>query len=310
MQTILGAGGAIGNELAYELKKYTGDIRLVSRDPSRINPDDELFPADLSDSSETLKAIEGSDIAYLTVGLPYKIRVWEELWPKIMENVIQACMAHGTRLVFFDNVYMYDPEYMDNMTEETPINPISKKGNIRAKILQMLLDRMEEGSLQALIARSADFYGPGIEGTSVLTETVLNNLSKGKKANWLGSADCMHSYTFVPDAGEATALLGNTEDAYNQTWHLPTAPNPPTGREWIGMIAEEMGVKPRYRELPKWVVKLAGMLNSQMRELAEMMYQNDRDYIFDSSKFNRRFNYTPTPYIEGIRKIVAADYQT
>lgn len=310
MQTILGAGGAIGNELASDLKKYTRDIRLVSRNPSKINPDDELFAADLSDSGDTLKAVEGSNVVYLTVGLPYKIQVWEELWPKIINNVTQACMAHGARLVFFDNVYMYDPDYMGHMTEQTPVNPVSKKGNIRAKILQMLLDRIEEGSLQALIARSADFYGPGIEGTSVLTETVLDNLSRGKKANWLGSADCRHSYTFVPDAGEATALLGNTEDAYNQTWHLPTAPDPPTGREWIEMIADAMEVEPRYRELPKWTVKLAGLLNGQMRELAEMMYQNDRDYIFDSSKFNKRFNYTPTPYIEGVRKIVAADYQS
>ena len=310
MQTILGAGGAIGNELASELKKYTRDIRLVSRNPSKINPDDELFTADLSDSGDTLKAVEGSDVAYLTVGLPYKVSVWEELWPKIMKNVIQACMAHGTSLVFFDNVYMYEPDHMGHMTEQTPVNPVSKKGVIRAKILQMLLDRIEEGSLQALIARSADFYGPGIKGTSVLTETVLDNLSRGKKANWLGSADCRHSYTFVPDAGEATALLGNTEEAYNQTWHLPTAPDPPTGHEWIEMIANAMEVEPRYRELPKWTVKLAGLLNGQMRELAEMMYQNDRDYIFDSSKFNKRFNYTPTPYLEGIRKIVAADYQS
>lgn len=33
MQTILGAGGSIGTELAKELINYTKDIRLVSRNP-------------------------------------------------------------------------------------------------------------------------------------------------------------------------------------------------------------------------------------------------------------------------------------
>jgi short-subunit dehydrogenase len=44
-QTILGAGGAIGIELAKSLKEYTSDIRLVSRNPTKINSSDELFSA-------------------------------------------------------------------------------------------------------------------------------------------------------------------------------------------------------------------------------------------------------------------------
>ncbi|MEX2591409.1 MAG: hypothetical protein WD426_01460 [Anditalea sp.] len=45
----------------------------------------------------------------------------------------------------------------------------------------MILDEVKAGALTALIARSADFYGPGVKKTSVLTETVFNNLAKGKK---------------------------------------------------------------------------------------------------------------------------------
>jgi len=67
-QTILGAGGAIGTELAKALNNYTNDIRLVSRNPKKVNPDDELLRADLSDASQVEKAIERSSIVYLTVG--------------------------------------------------------------------------------------------------------------------------------------------------------------------------------------------------------------------------------------------------
>ena len=73
----------------------------------------------------------------------------------------------------------------------------------------------------ALIARSADFYGPGNE-KSFVTEMVYKNIKTGKAANWFINADKKHSFTYTPDAAKATALLGNTKDAYNQIWHLPT----------------------------------------------------------------------------------------
>ena len=37
-----------------------------------------------------------------------------------------------------------------------------------------------------------------------------------------------------------------------------------------------------------------------------MMYQNDRDYFFDSSKFNNRFSFTPMGYAQGVKQTVAA----
>lgn len=175
MQTILGSGGAIGIELAKALKQHTGNIRLVSRNPQAVNSGDHLFSADLTNPADVLKAVEGSKIVYLTVGLPYNTKVWQTTWPVLMENVIGACKTHHARLVFFDNIYMYDPAFLASMTEETPIRPVSKKGVVRSQI-------------------------------------------------------------------------------------------------------------------------------------AEMMYQYDRDYVFDSTKFEKRFAFKPTPYLEGIKNIIKQDY--
>lgn len=205
MQTILGSGGAIGIELARALKPYTDSIRLVSRNPQKVNASDHLFSADLSRQADVLKAVNGSEIAYLT-------------------------------------------------------------------------------------------------------ETVFKNLSKGKKAMWLASVKHRHSFTYTPDAAKATALLGNTADAYNQVWHLPTAPNPLTGKEWIHAIAEALGVEPKYQVVPKFLVRIIGLFMPIMKETVEMMYQYERDYVFDSSKFEKSFGFEPTPYLEGIRNIVEDDY--
>lgn len=308
MQTILGAGGAIGVELARALKDYTDNIRLVSRNPQKVNETDELFKADLLNASEVKNAVKGSSIVYVTVGFPYNLKIWKECWPKFTENVIDACMEYDCKLVFFDNIYMYDPNYLNGMNEETPINPPSKKGEIRAQIADMILSKVKEGKLTALIARSADFYGPGIKNTSMLTEMVFNSFYSGKKANWLASLNFKHSFTYTPDAAKATALLGNSEEVYNQVWHLPTAKNPYTGREWIQEIAKEMGVAPKTQTAGKFIVRLLGLFIPLMREMPEMMYQYDRDYVFNSDKFDTHFDFKVTPYADGIKEIVQSDY--
>lgn len=302
-QVILGSGGSIGTLLAKELARFKTDIRLVARNPQFVNDADELVKANLLDPQQVIEAVEGCSVAYLTVGLPYKASIWQQQWPLIMTNCIEACKQQNCKLVFFDNVYMYDPEQIGLMTEETPVASTSVKGKVRAQIAQMLMDEMKAGDLQALIARSADFYGSG-KINSVLNETVLKNFAKGKKANWLGRVDVKHAFTYVPDAAKATAMLGNAKDVWGQVWHLPTADNPLTGLEWMENIAAEMGAKSRYNVSGKGLLKVMGWFMPFLGELPEMLYQYDRDYVFDSSKFERRFKFEPTPYVKGIRETV------
>ena len=308
MQTILGAGGAIGIPLAKALREYTRAIRLVSRQPEKVNPDDELVFADLTRADEVDRAVAGSEVAYVVVGFPYTLKVWQETWPPFMRNVIQACKTYGTKLVFFDNIYMYDKDHLNGMTEDTPINPPSKKGKVRAAIAKMLMNEVKAGTLNALIARCADYYGPGISRNGMLRETVIKKLANGKKADWIGKDNCKHSFTYTPDAGKATALLGNTADAYNQVWHLPTAANPYTGKQWVDQIANELGVAPKHRVAPKFMVRILGLFIPIMKEMVEMVYQYDRDYVFDSSKFEKRFDIAPTPYKKGIQELIKSDY--
>jgi nucleoside-diphosphate-sugar epimerase len=306
MQTILGANGTIGKVLARELLIYTDKIRLVSRNPRKVNDSDELFAADLSNPEMVDKAIAGSEVVYLVVGLDYKLNVWEEQWPKLMKAVLDACIKYNSRLVFFDNVYMYDINAIPHMTEESPINPPSRKGAVRKHIAQMLLDAVKSGKLLALIARSADFYGPDNE-KSVVMEIGYKNLKKGKSANWFINADKKHSFTFTPDAAKATALLGNTVDAFNQVWHLPTDKNALTVRKFLDLFAREIKVKSRVFVMPMWLIKLLGLFVPVLKEMPEMMYQNDRDYFFDSSKFDKRFKFKTTTYQEGVRIMVEND---
>lgn len=303
MQTIIGSGGTIGIPLAKELKNFTNRVRLISRNPKKINDSDELSPLDVKNLDRIEKAIAGSEVVYITIGFEYKLSVWQNTWPPFMKAVIDACKKHGAKLVFFDNVYMYAKSAIPFMTESSPLDPPSKKGKVRRQLHEMIMNEVESGGLTALIARSADFYGPDTD-KSVLAETAAKNLLKGKKAQAFGNINKIHTYTFTPDAGRATALLGNTPDAYNQVWHVPTTKEKLTTKQWIDLIAEEIDVEPKIQVIPKWMLQLMGLFNATIKEFPEMLYQNEMDYVFDSTKFEKRFGIQATTPAFGVKSMM------
>ena len=298
MQTILGANGIIGRELSRALPVHTDRVRQVSRNPQRVNPGDEIFAADLLDARATAQAVAGSNVAYLVAGLKYDLAVWQEQWPKVMRNVIDACKRHGSRLVFFDNVYAYGR--VDGvMTEDTPFNPSSRKGEVRARIATTVLDEMHSGELQAMIVRAADFYGPGAT-QSFPHATVFERLRAGKTPQWIGNPQAVHTFTYTPDAGRAVAALGQSAAAYGQTWHVPTSSEPVTGEKFVHLACELAGRPPKMQVAPRWMLRLMGVFMPVLRENEEMMYQFEADYRFDSSKIEAAYGLNPTPYQEGI----------
>ncbi|MDH5302301.1 MAG: NAD-dependent epimerase/dehydratase family protein [Gammaproteobacteria bacterium] len=304
MHTILGANGVIGQGLSKALVSVSPAIRQASRNPRKVNPTDETVVADLLDAQATAKAVAGSEVVYLVAGLKYDTAVWQEQWPIVMRNVIDACKRHGSRLVFFDNVYAYG--HVDGvMTENTPFNPTSKKGEVRARIATMLLDEIRNDNLKALISRSADFYGPNAVN-SFPHATVFERLRAGKAPQWIGNPNALHTFTYTPDAGNAVALLGRSPEAFGQTWHLPTVKEPIKGADFV-RLACELAERPyKLQAVPRWVLKLMGIFMPIIRENDEMMYQFEYDYRFDSSKIESAFGLRATPYRVGIKESLAS----
>ena len=304
MITILGAGSAIGNELAKLLAARKQPFRCVGRNPHPTPDATETLAADLTDKEQTIRAVAGSSVVHVLVGLKYDHKLWQEMWPRVMSNTIEACKRTSAKLVFFDNVYMYG-KLSGPMTEETPFNPCSKKGEIRAKIATTLINEWKSGALTGMIARSADFYGPDTRN-GVPNLLVFEPLSQKRKASWLVNDSVPHSYTYTPDAAQSLVQLAEQATAWNQTWHVPTTPNPPTGREFVALAAKEFGVAPKYRVLSRPMIRLAGWFNPLVAESYEMLYQSESPYIFDSSKFAREFGFAGTPYADGIRTTAAS----
>lgn len=186
------------------------------------------------------------------------------------------------------------------MTEDTPYKPSSVKGEIRAGIAEMLMNEVKAGNINATIARASDFYGAPVN--SFIDMMVLSNYAKKQNAQWIGNPDCKHNFIYVPDAGKAMFMLGQNPNSGNQIWHLPTPPAI-TGKQFLAIAAGVYKVEPKYTRVNKVMLWLFGLFKKVVMGTVEMYYQYDHDYIFDSSKFEKAFNFKPTSYEDAITEI-------
>ncbi|ANE51564.1 NAD-dependent epimerase/dehydratase family protein [Flavisolibacter tropicus] len=301
MHTILGAGGPVSNALAKELEAHQLPVKLVSRRKVETHiPTTTWVGADLKNEASLLKAVQGASVIYMCAGLRYDKKVWAAEWPLIIRNVVKAAQVTGARLIFFDNVYMYG-HVQGAMTEQTPYNPGSVKGKIRAEVANYVMGEIKKGTIKGSIARAADFYGAENKN-SFLDMLVLDKYAKGQKAMWMGDPNSLHAFTYVPDAAKALYLLGQHPETDGQVWHMPTAPAL-KGTEFVNLAAEILHTKPRYTRLSKIALQLIGLFNKPVGETVELYYQYQYDYIFSSKKIEDYFGIQPTPYREGIKTV-------
>ena len=300
--------GVIGRATAQALLARGQPVVLASRRPPAPGDGDvSRLSLDALDNTALRAAAKGASHLYLTLGLAYSASVWQRDWPRIMRHAIDAALANGAGLVWFDNLYAYGPLPLRvPMREDHPIDPPSRKGRVRAALLAMLREAGEQRGLRWLIARSADFYGPDVR-LSILYSAAIERQLQGRTAFWLGDADARHSFTYTLDAGRALARLALDEAAWQQSWHLPTASPAPTPRELLMESARLLGAPPRVQRLPVALVRALGLAMPLLREVGEMLYQNQQDYVFSSEKFMARYpDFRVTPYREGLATMVAS----
>jgi len=300
MQTILGANGQIAMELARELhRNYTSDVRLVSRNPRKVNDTDSLVPANLLDAKQTAKSVKGSSVVYFAAGLPPDTQLWETQFPVMLKNALDACRAEGAKFAYFDNTYMY-PQDARLQTEATPFAPVGRKGRVRAAVASMVLEEMARGEIPVLIGRAPEFYGPG-KTQSFTNALVIESLEAGKTPRVPVRDDTRRTLIWTPDASRALAALGNAPDAFGQTWHLPCDDDRLTYKQFVAMASEVFGRDASYTVIGKWAMTAASLVSKPVREIRELLPRYEQDNLFDSAKFKRRFpEFKVTTYREGL----------
>jgi nucleoside-diphosphate-sugar epimerase len=216
--------------------------------------------------------------------------------------VLEGAASAGAKLIAMENLYMYGPTDGRPITEDLPHAPNTRKGRVRARMSEELMEAHKSGRARVAIGRASDFFGPRAL-TSAAGEQVFGRAVEGKSAQVAGDPDQPHTYTYVPDIGRGLAILGEREEALGRAWHLPS-PETLTTRRFVEMIFEEAGKPARVQAAPKILLRAMGLFNPGMREIIEMLYEFEEPFIVDDSDFKRTFGEQATPLREGIQRTV------
>lgn len=220
-----------------------------------------------------------------------------------MKNVIEGCKKQNCKLVYFDNTYAYSQDSVIQK-EDTPMSSTGKKGRGKKLAAELLLKSIAANEIEALICRAPEFYGPGIT-KSFTNALIFENIQKGKKPKVFLKDNVLRTLIYTPDASKGMALLGNTPDAYGQTWHLPCDDNRLTTKEFIAETSSQLARELKYEVLSPFKLKMASFFNTMIKETQELFPRYEIDNIFESSKFKNRFpEFKVTTYQGGIQSIL------
>jgi nucleoside-diphosphate-sugar epimerase len=288
---VIGGAGGTGAALVAELLERGHRVRSVSRRGTPGPAGTEAVAADVGIRSQALDATLGAAVIYQAAQPAY--HRWSADFPPMQVALLAAAETHNAKLVMADNLYLYGP-VEGSMREDTPPHPVGEKGRLRAQLAEELLATHRAGRVRVAIGRSSDYFGPG-GVNSTLGEFLFDAAVKSKTTRWLGSLDVPHAVSYLEDMAVGLATLGERDEADGQIWHLPVNATL-TGREFLTAVWHAVGQPAKIGRVGRLTVRIGGLFSPRTRELNETLYQWERPFLVDDSKWQRAFGrYQPVP---------------
>ncbi|MEM8905205.1 MAG: NAD-dependent epimerase/dehydratase family protein [Actinomycetota bacterium] len=295
---IVGAG-PVGRAVASSLVRRGVRPTVVTRRGTEVAGAD-TRATDVTDPVRAKSAIADATVVFQCAQPAY--HRWPEEFPPLQRNLLDACEAAAATLVAVENLYGYGP--VDGpMNEDTPLSPTTRKGRVRTAMWNELAAAHDAGRVATAAVRSSDFFGPGVLLSSH-GERYFSRLLDGGRVELLGDPAARHAVTFVPDLGDALVRVADDPSSWGRAWLAPTAPAP-TQLDLLATAADAAGVEPRHTRIGPWMLRLVGLARRDVREMVELSYEFERDFVVDSSSFESHFGVRPTPLAEALARTVA-----
>lgn len=299
IDVVIGSG-PLGLAVTRLLLAKGRSVRTINRSgKARLPSGAETMAGDIGESPFARAACRSAETIYLCAKPPYQ-RMAHDFQP-IMDGAIAGAVASQAKLVYADSLYAYGP-VTGELREDLPYAATGRKSKTRARLAAQLMAAHAEGRVRATIGRASDFYGPEVV-QSVVGERVFGFALAGRAASVTGDPASRHTYTFVDDFAKGLLTLGERDEALGQTWHVPSAQTTTT-RRFLQLIFEEVGSPPMIQVTPGWLISILGIFDPLIRELPEVMYQTERPFVVDHSKFEKAFGAHPTPHRDAIRATI------
>ncbi|MDQ1659577.1 MAG: hypothetical protein QOD41_4660 [Cryptosporangiaceae bacterium] len=293
LHVVVGAG-PVGTAAAHLLAEAGHRVRVVTRSGSGP-ASAELVAADASDPARIAELTQGATAIYNCANPSYDR--WPTDWPPIAAALLAAAERSGAVLASVGNLYGYGPVGAP-INEAAPLRPTSAKAEVRVRIWQDALAAHEAGRIRTTEVRGSDYLGAGAR--TMFTEAVLPAVKAGRTAFVPGDPDAPHSWTYTGDVARLLVTAAASERAWGRAWHVPTAP-PVSVRALAAMAVAGAKV----RRAPSWLVRAAGVVSPDLREVRHVLYQFDRPFVIDSGAATATFGLAATPLADSLAETVS-----
>ncbi|WP_232663775.1 NAD-dependent epimerase/dehydratase family protein [Pseudonocardia sp. TRM90224] len=299
VHVVVGASGGTGSAVCAELLAAGHTVRAVNRSGRGAPAGTEPVAADASDSALMRSVCAGADVVYHCVNPPFER--WRSVFPVATRALIEAAGAAGARLVFADDTWMYG-EVDGPMREDTPHRPVSEKGVLRAWLAEMLLGAHARGEVEVVIGRAPELYGPNVE--SLLGAAIFAAAVKGKTARWPGALDLPLTAVYIGDFARSLVTLGTHHAAAGAAWHVPVPPAT-TARGFMTEVFRQAGNEARIGQIPPALLTALKLFSPVVREGADLLYQFERPFLVDDSRYRSVIGGVATGWVDGIASTLA-----
>ena len=301
---VLGATGGMGSALVYELIDRGVQVTAFARGTEKLHqlfsgdPLVEIYEGDAFSGKDLDHAVNGNEVVFHAINLPYAN--WHTKLLTLTKNIIASAEKNNAKLAIVDNIYSYGKSHGENVKENDPKQPHTKKGKLRLHMESLY----KQSNVPYVIAHFPDFYGPYAENSFI--NFTLTKMVTHEKAKYVGDLSIAREYIFTPDGAKALVDLASIKKAYNQNWNIPGY-DVITGQEIIRLTRTFTGCSEKVSSVSKNMLRFAGLFNRQMREMVELYYLNEEPVILDGSKYEKNIGSLPkTPYEIGIKQTIQA----
>lgn len=298
-----GLGAAVARELIKKNEKVIGVNRSGKAHPLIIPEEVDIRGIDIFNTEKLLPILSNAKIIYHCVNISYS--KWDPDFLNLTKQIISMVEKVKVPLVISDNLYMYGEDLKEGRRENMPYNSKSKKGKLRAQMAKYYQEAHDTGRIRMVMVRGPSYYGVGALYTSHYGDRLFSKILKGKKAMFIGNPEIKHTTIYLGDFARAMIILGNDPEAYGQAWHAPSAA--PLKKSEFSDIAYQLSgyVKVKPGSYGAITLSLLGIFNKDIREIREMLYEFEKPYLVDHSKFMHRYpDFRITPIEEGIQKAI------
>lgn len=305
---VLGATGGIGGTLARRLMRDGWHIRAMNRNAAKgrqSEPAYEWVQGDAMSAADVSRAAIGAALIVHAVN-PAGYRNWSELVLPMVDNTIAAACATGATILLPGTIYNFGPDAFLSLREDSPQNPVTSKGRIRAEMERRLRQATTRGA-RVLVVRAGDFFGPGA-ANNWFSQGMVQPGKPVKSVLYPGAKGVGHQWAYLPDVAETMARLIERRHELPDfgVYHMDGIWDA-DGRMMIDAIGRVVGRKPGVWSFPWWSMPLLAPFVPLFRELREMRYIWSTPIRMDNARLVSVLGEEPrTPLDTAVRRTLEA----